>query len=106
MHEAIDSAPRGRSLRLDGGDYLLLSFRVERTVCTGTLTPAERAVATSILAGASNAQIACERKRSVRTVANQIASIFQKLGVSSRVELAGALARSENADAARAPRRA
>jgi DNA-binding CsgD family transcriptional regulator len=55
---------------------------------TAGLTDAERDVLTRILAGDSNETIAKARGSAVRTVANQIASIFRKLGVSSRAELA------------------
>jgi DNA-binding NarL/FixJ family response regulator len=51
------------------------------------LTPAERAVTSLLLGGLSNAEIAAKRGTSERTVANQIAAIFRKLGVSSRTEL-------------------
>lgn len=52
------------------------------------LTAAELEVATLLLSGASNEEIARCRGRSVRTIANQIASIYAKLGVGSRAELA------------------
>ncbi|HEX7604104.1 MAG TPA: helix-turn-helix transcriptional regulator [Polyangiaceae bacterium] len=52
------------------------------------LTPAENDVVLGILSGQSNAEIAARRRRSTRTVANQIASIYRKLGVSSRSDLA------------------
>jgi DNA-binding NarL/FixJ family response regulator len=82
---------RARTLRLDGQDYLVLSFRLgdERTT---RLTQAEWAVARAVIAGAKNAEIAVERGRSVNTVAKQVASVFRKLGVRSRIELARALA--------------
>jgi DNA-binding NarL/FixJ family response regulator len=51
------------------------------------LTPAERAVVQALLQGLSNSQIARHRNRSDRTVANQIACAFKKLGVGSRAEL-------------------
>ena len=51
------------------------------------LTVAERDVVSLILRGASNRQIAEHRRTSERTVANQIAAIFQKLQVGSRAEL-------------------
>jgi DNA-binding NarL/FixJ family response regulator len=51
------------------------------------LTPSERAVTSLLLGGLSNAEIAAKRGTSERTVANQIAAIFRKLGVSSRTEL-------------------
>jgi len=53
-----------------------------------TLTPAERAVMALLLAGRSNSEIAKHRKTAVRTVANQVASLFRKFGVGSRAELA------------------
>ena len=52
------------------------------------LTPAEHAVAIDVLAGLSNAEVARKRGRSRRTIANQLAAIYRKLGIHSRVELA------------------
>ena len=52
------------------------------------LSEAERDVLRHLLAGASNEEIAAERGSAVRTVANQVASIFRELGVNSRAELA------------------
>lgn len=52
------------------------------------LTCAEMDVLFRVLEGRSNSDIATERATSVRTVANQIAKIFRKLGVRSRRELA------------------
>jgi DNA-binding CsgD family transcriptional regulator len=54
------------------------------------LSPAERAVVALALEGLSNDQIACRRGSSTRTVANQLASAYRKLGVSGRAELAAA----------------
>jgi len=51
------------------------------------LTRAEADIVRAVLRGASNAEIAGVRGRSVRTVANQIASMFRKLNVGSRSEL-------------------
>lgn len=51
------------------------------------LTQAEREVLELVLAGLSNAEIGSRRGRSPRTVANQIASLFRRLGVASRLEL-------------------
>ena len=53
------------------------------------LTDAEREIVTALLDHQSNAEIARRRGTSVRTVANQVASIFRKLGVKSRGELVG-----------------
>jgi DNA-binding CsgD family transcriptional regulator len=57
-----------------------------------SLRPAEREIAELLVAGCSNAEIAQRRGTSPRTVANQIARIFETLGVSSRVQLARRLA--------------
>lgn len=73
---------------LGGDEYLVLSFPVPAWSLPGDLSTAERDIALAILKGASNETIAQERDTSVRTVANQIAAIFAKLDVSSRIELA------------------
>ena len=57
------------------------------------LTSSECAVLTLVLGGHSNAEVARVRGTSVRTIANQLAAIYQKLGVGSRREL-GARQRS------------
>jgi DNA-binding NarL/FixJ family response regulator len=57
------------------------------------LTPAERQVAGAVLKGSSNDAIAAARRTSARTVANQLAAIYRKLGVSSRWELAAHLSK-------------
>lgn len=56
------------------------------------LTPAEREVMALLLAGKSNGEIARQRKTAVRTVANQVASLFRKFGVGSRAALAARVA--------------
>jgi DNA-binding NarL/FixJ family response regulator len=56
------------------------------------LTSAERQVVTGVLNGRTNAAIAMARRTSCRTVANQLAAIYRKLGVSSRWELAAHVA--------------
>ena len=58
-----------------------------------TLTPAERAVVALALEGCSNQEIARRRGASARTIANQLASAYRKLGVSGRAELAALGAR-------------
>lgn len=52
------------------------------------LTEAERWVAEMAIAGLTNREIAAARGASVHTVANQLQSIYRKLGVCSRSELA------------------
>lgn len=55
------------------------------------LTPAEEEVLALLLDGYDNASIAQARKTSPRTTANQVATIFRKLGVASRAELVAKL---------------
>jgi DNA-binding NarL/FixJ family response regulator len=52
------------------------------------LSTAEREVALDAAAGLSNAAIAKKRRRAPRTIANQLASIYRKLHIASRAELA------------------
>jgi DNA-binding CsgD family transcriptional regulator len=59
-----------------------------------TLSPSEVDVIRLRIDGLSHARIASIRSRSARTVANQLASVYMKLGVSSRVELLARLARA------------
>ena len=62
----------------------------------GALTEAERAVARDAARGLSNLQIAKRRMRAPRTVANQLASAFRKLGVSSRADLIARYAQDDS----------
>jgi DNA-binding NarL/FixJ family response regulator len=55
------------------------------------LTASERAVAGLAAPGVRNSEIARARRSSTRTVANQLASVYRKLGVSGRGELAALL---------------
>jgi DNA-binding CsgD family transcriptional regulator len=54
---------------------------------TSSLTPAERAVVELAASGLSNAAIARRRQSTPRTIANQLAAAYKKLGVGSRREL-------------------
>ena len=51
------------------------------------LTSAERAVLARVVRGESNQAIAAARKTSVRTIANQVASLLRKTGAASRFDL-------------------
>lgn len=73
---------------LHGDEHIVLSFPLDSPRVPPSLTQAERAVALLVLEGRTDAEIAMMRGVSKRTVANQIAAIFRKLDVSSRVELA------------------
>ena len=55
------------------------------------LTDAERAVVAHLVTGSTNSDIANRRHTSENTVANQIHSVYLKLGVRSRAELAARL---------------
>jgi DNA-binding CsgD family transcriptional regulator len=63
------------------------------TFLAARLTNAERQVAGLVLDGLSTAEIAERRRCAYRTVANQLASVYGKLGVSSRVELGAYVAK-------------
>jgi DNA-binding CsgD family transcriptional regulator len=76
-----------------GEEYLVLDFPAADSAGVAdpgpwSLTPAEREVAAAAVAGQSNEMIAAARGAAVRTVANQLASIYRKLGINSRAELA------------------
>jgi DNA-binding CsgD family transcriptional regulator len=51
------------------------------------LTRAEAQILDSVLLGYSNADIAADRQRAVRTVKKQLTSIYKKLGVDGRHDL-------------------
>lgn len=74
-------------IELDGSRLALLSYEVNECAELPALSDAERAVMVAILHGRSNAQIAAARGTATRTVANQVARLFLKLGVRSRAEL-------------------
>ncbi len=77
----------------DGEELALFEFATSDSCQRATgVTAAERVVLRLAAAGLSNAEIAARRRVSPRTVANQIASLFRKLGVHSRLELQAWLA--------------
>ena len=72
-----------------GDEFLLLSFPADRSDFSN-LTAAEREIAAELLRGKSYRQVARLRGSKYGTVANQTRSIFRKLQVRSRSELARA----------------
>lgn len=76
-----------------GADEQLAIAKVE--LCPSSLselTLAEREVTFLVVDGLTNAEIGVQRNSSPRTVANQIAAVFRKLGVHGRLELIRRLA--------------
>jgi DNA-binding CsgD family transcriptional regulator len=67
-----------------------------------SLTPTELAVAQAVAEGLSNPQIASRMFISRRTVTTHLTSIFRKLGLSGRAELAALAARREDRGSKRA----
>jgi DNA-binding NarL/FixJ family response regulator len=77
---------RARRFVVGGQQYLVVSESI--APAHESLSTAEREIAALIVAGRSNADIARARGVSVRTVANQVASILRKMNAGSRFELA------------------
>jgi DNA-binding CsgD family transcriptional regulator len=79
----------GRACELETANGRMVLVSVERPdrVLERELSPAECSVARLLVEGKTHAEIAELRRRSARTVANQLAAVFQKLGVSGRFEL-------------------
>jgi DNA-binding CsgD family transcriptional regulator len=73
---------------VQGLDVAVLDWSAPAWPEVHSLTPAERDVVQLALEGLSNQAIAALRGRSVRTIANQLASAYEKLRVDSRAELA------------------
>jgi DNA-binding NarL/FixJ family response regulator len=90
----LPSAPPGQSatrVRYGGGDYLVLTYAIPRWSLPPCLSTTEQRVVLELIAGASQHAIARGRGTAPRTVANQVASIYRKLKVHSRIELFVAL---------------
>jgi len=72
--------------------YLLVGAQLPGGSLSSRLPPAVEEVVRLRLAGSTHAEIAVLRKTSLRTVANQLATASQRLGVSGRFELVRLLA--------------
>lgn len=77
---------RSSTFRIGGQRMLVISY-AQRSAEPNDLTAGEAEVARLAADGRSNAEIATARGTASRTVANQMASILRKLGLSSRREL-------------------
>jgi DNA-binding NarL/FixJ family response regulator len=71
----------------DGSDYVVVSRPLGRPLVFAELTRAELAVAEGLLDGRSMRELAAQREVSERTIANQMAGVYRKLGIASRQEL-------------------
>ena len=88
------SGPRGTvELTRVGDATIMIRVPSETSIVerAAGLTESERAVVALAVAGKSNRTIAAERGSSPRTIANQLASAYQKLGLSGRRELRAGL---------------
>jgi DNA-binding NarL/FixJ family response regulator len=72
----------------DGTELLVIESRLDVQSLPVPLTSAEHDVLQAVLMGCNNQQIARQRNTSIRTVANQLATLFQKFSASSKAELA------------------
>lgn len=72
----------------DGEELLVLSYPLRRPAAFASLSPAELAAVEAVLLGHSQREIAARRRVAPRTIANQLASAYRKLGVRSAAELA------------------
>jgi DNA-binding CsgD family transcriptional regulator len=90
--EHVGQDVRTAEFVVGGETFVLLSVPLRSERGVEPLTAAEREIAAMVVDGMSNADIARARVKSVRTIANQVASAFRKLGVGSRVELSTVLA--------------
>ena len=81
------AAVDGCALVIDGQSFLYLAVSHLPAGSSRGLTDAEREVARRAALGESTQDNAAARRTSTRTVDNQLASIFRKLGIASRSEL-------------------
>ena len=85
--ESSPDSARATKLRVEGKELLIVSVPALDARLPSRLTAAESEVMRLMLQGKTNGDIAKQRQTSVRTVANQAASIYRKLGVHGRAEL-------------------
>jgi DNA-binding CsgD family transcriptional regulator len=96
--KAVSPSPRAEKLMLTHNQQLLRqsisATRPDNELSTW-LSPAELAVTRLLIEGRSYAEVARLRQTSRRTVANQLASGFHRLGISGRAELLCLLAKQK-----------
>ena len=97
LRTRIDQPPEELTthlLELGSSSLLVLSFRIPEKDLLASLTTAEREIAVLAAGGATNLEIAHRRGVSKNTIAKQIATVFRKVGVTSRFELIALLSGS------------
>lgn len=72
----------------EGQEYVVVSFPIRRPAAFAKLNRAELEVIEAVLEGTPQQKIAEARDVSVRTVTNQLARAYRKLGVTSATEVA------------------
>ncbi|MBI4819548.1 MAG: helix-turn-helix transcriptional regulator [Deltaproteobacteria bacterium] len=93
-----------RRVTIDEVEYAIVGFPIANPI-EGDLSRAEKQIVELVMRGWSNGQIASARGTSARTIANQIARSYRKLGVGSRRELVARLAWSPSPLEAEGPPR-
>jgi len=84
---------RASTFRYGQQELMIVSVPLPQVVIRFALSQAEGDVASRVILGQSNAGIASARGTSVRTVANQLQSIYRKMRIQSRAELVVAVLR-------------
>jgi len=82
---------RMSELRHGGEILFVLTETTTRPRAVSKLSAAELEVVEALLSGETRSEIATRRGVAMRTILNQIASVYRKLGVRSASELARAL---------------
>jgi DNA-binding NarL/FixJ family response regulator len=97
-HAARDTPPAScaklRDFWNDGTRFAVVEVPPSEVLLSPALSGAERDVAALLLEGKPYREIAEQRRTSVRTVANQVTSVFHRLKVSGRGELMARVVRS------------
>ena len=78
---------RASAVVLGGQEYRLIEMARPETLLAQRFSRAQYEVARLFVEGKRHSTIALDRRTSVRTVANQLAAVFTRLGVSGRCEL-------------------
>jgi DNA-binding CsgD family transcriptional regulator/tetratricopeptide (TPR) repeat protein len=97
LKEALDFAQRSGAVLLAGQaheELIATGARPRRVIRSGaaSLTPSERRIATMVAEGLSNRDIAQALFVTLRTVEMHLSNVFRKLQISSRTQVAAALA--------------